>query len=155
MNVFEPLRTYSSPSFLAVDFIEPKASLPESGSVIAHAPIFSIVKMSRNGNGLVHGEGRFYQAGNTPPLPEIEMAAEDYRRLDQAEHIYLDYTGGGIYAEELVGHEGFTGTSALLYHTYAPTTVKSVLCVSTPISRKWRLTLSQAPRAVIPIALWS
>jgi len=33
---------------------------------------------------------------------------------------------GGIYAEQLMGHEGFTGTSALLYHVYPPTTVKSV-----------------------------
>jgi sigma-B regulation protein RsbU (phosphoserine phosphatase) len=36
-----------------------------------------------------------------------------------------------------------------------PTTVKSVVCVSTPISRKWRLTDSHAPRAVMPIFLWS
>ena len=36
-----------------------------------------------------------------------------------------------------------------------PTTVKSVVCVSTPISRKWRFTDSHAPRAVMPIALWS
>jgi carboxypeptidase Q len=41
----------------------------------------AIVKMSRSGNGLVHGEGRFFEPGSTPPLPEIEMAAEDYRRL--------------------------------------------------------------------------
>ena len=46
MKVFEPLRTYSSPSRRAVDFIEPKASEPEPGSVIAHAPIFSSVSRS-------------------------------------------------------------------------------------------------------------
>jgi homogentisate 1,2-dioxygenase len=34
--------------------------------------------------------------------------------------------GRGIYAEELMGHEGFTGTSSLLYHIYPPTTIKSV-----------------------------
>jgi homogentisate 1,2-dioxygenase len=33
---------------------------------------------------------------------------------------------GGIYAEQLMGHEGFTGTSSLLYHTHPPTTIKSV-----------------------------
>ena len=33
---------------------------------------------------------------------------------------------GGIYAEELMGHEGFTGTASLLYHMHPPTTVKSV-----------------------------
>jgi selenocysteine lyase/cysteine desulfurase len=31
-----------------------------------------------------------------------ELRAEDYRRLDRAEHIYLDYTGGGLYAESQV-----------------------------------------------------
>ncbi len=36
-----------------------------------------------------------------------------------------------------------------------PTTVKSSRWVSLPSSRKCRLTLSHAPRAVIPIALWS
>src|SRR6188768_141959 len=47
MNVFEPLSTYSSPSRRAVDCIDPNASDPELGSVIAHAPIFSMVRMSR------------------------------------------------------------------------------------------------------------
>ena len=36
-----------------------------------------------------------------------------------------------------------------------PTTVKSCVWTSTPISRKWRFTDSQAPRAVMPIFLWS
>ena len=36
-----------------------------------------------------------------------------------------------------------------------PTTVKSSVWVSTPSSRKCRLTLSHAPLAVMPIALWS
>ena len=36
-----------------------------------------------------------------------------------------------------------------------PTTVKSVDWVSTPVSRNSCLTDSQAPRAVIPIFLWS
>ena len=34
-------------------------------------------------------------------------------------------------------------------------TVNGVLAMSTSISRKWRFTASQAPRAVIPIFLWS
>ena len=46
MNVFEPLSTYSSPSRRAVESIEPKASDPELGSVIAHAPILSSVSRS-------------------------------------------------------------------------------------------------------------
>ena len=46
MNVFEPFSTYSSPSRRAVACIEPNASLPELGSVIAHAPILSSVSRS-------------------------------------------------------------------------------------------------------------
>ncbi len=36
-----------------------------------------------------------------------------------------------------------------------PTTVNGVVPMFTSISRKWRLTDSQAPRAVMPIFLWS
>ena len=33
------------------------------------------------------------------------MRAKDYARLDAADHVYLDYTGGGLYAEsQLAGH---------------------------------------------------
>ena len=41
----------------------------------------ALVKMARRNHGLVHGEGYFYKPGETPALPEIEMAADDYRRL--------------------------------------------------------------------------
>ena len=47
MKVFEPFRTYSSPSRRAVERIEPKASEPLPGSVIAQAPTFSSVRRSR------------------------------------------------------------------------------------------------------------
>ncbi|MFZ5912017.1 MAG: aminotransferase class V-fold PLP-dependent enzyme, partial [Chloroflexota bacterium] len=30
------------------------------------------------------------------------LRASDYARLDQAEHVYLDYTGGGLYAESQI-----------------------------------------------------
>jgi len=40
-------------------------------------------------------------------------------------HTAFRKPNGGIYAEELMGHEGFVGTSSLLYHVYPPTTVKS------------------------------
>ncbi|MGI8510388.1 MAG: homogentisate 1,2-dioxygenase [Gemmatimonadaceae bacterium] len=46
--------------------------------------------------------------------------------IPRKRHIAFRKPEGGIYAEELMGHEGFTGTSSLLYHTYPPTTVKSV-----------------------------
>lgn len=41
-------------------------------------------------------------------------------------HIALRKPEGGIYSEQLMGHEGFEGTSALMYHVHPPTTVKSV-----------------------------
>ena len=44
-------------------------------------------------------------------------------------------------------------TSPLMSPT--PTAVKSWVWVSCPSSRKCRFTDSQAPRAVMPIALWS
>ncbi|MBC8087606.1 MAG: homogentisate 1,2-dioxygenase [Phycisphaerae bacterium] len=40
-------------------------------------------------------------------------------------HTVFRRPDGGLYAEELMGHEGFTGTSSLLYHTHPPTTIKS------------------------------
>jgi homogentisate 1,2-dioxygenase len=40
-------------------------------------------------------------------------------------HTVFRKPDGGLYAEELMGHEGFVGTSSLLYHTHPPTTVKS------------------------------
>ncbi|MBU3078313.1 M20/M25/M40 family metallo-hydrolase [Sphingomonas quercus] len=39
------------------------------------------VRMSTRDNGLVHGTGYNYQVGQTPALPGVEVAAEDYRRL--------------------------------------------------------------------------
>jgi homogentisate 1,2-dioxygenase len=45
--------------------------------------------------------------------------------IPRKRHTIFRKPDGGIYAEELMGHEGFIGTSSLLYHTYPPTTVKS------------------------------
>lgn len=39
------------------------------------------VRTSGHENGLVSGEGFGFRIGHTPPLPGIEVAAEDYRRL--------------------------------------------------------------------------
>jgi hypothetical protein len=38
-------------------------------------------RMARRDGKLVHGEGYTYRAGDTPALPGVEIAAEDYRRL--------------------------------------------------------------------------
>ena len=47
-------------------------------------------------------------------------------QIPRKRHIAFRKPDGGLYAEELMGHEGFTGTSSLLYHIHPPTTVKSV-----------------------------
>src|SRR5215208_429380 len=46
--------------------------------------------------------------------------------IPRKRHTAFRKPNGGIYAEELMGHEGFTGTSSLLYHVHPPTPVKSV-----------------------------
>ena len=51
-----------------------------------------------------------------------------YHRLGdipKKRHTVFRRPDGGLYAEELMGHEGFVGTSSLLYHSHPPTTVKS------------------------------
>ena len=45
--------------------------------------------------------------------------------MPRKRHTVFRRPDGGLYAEELMGHEGFVGTSALLYHIHPPTTVKS------------------------------
>ena len=47
-------------------------------------------------------------------------------RLPRKRHVAFRRPDGGLYSEQLMGHEGFTGTSALLYHVHPPTTVKQV-----------------------------
>jgi homogentisate 1,2-dioxygenase len=39
-------------------------------------------------------------------------------RIPQKRHTVHRRPDGGIYSEQLMGHEGFTGTSALLYHIH-------------------------------------
>ena len=51
-------------------------------------------------------------------------------QIPRKRHIAFRKPDGGLYAEQLMGHEGFIGTSALLYHVHPPTTVLSVKRVS-------------------------
>lgn len=46
-------------------------------------------------------------------------------QVPKKRHTVFRRPDGGLYAEELMGHEGFIGTSSLLYHTHPPTTVKT------------------------------
>ena len=80
MKVFEPLSTYSSPSWRAVDFIEPKASEPESGSVIAQAPILSRVSRSS-------AQRSFWAM---VPLPMIGGGGQAHRHAHGGDHAGAD-----------------------------------------------------------------
>ena len=59
MNVLLPFRMYSSPSRRADDFIPPRASDPESGSVMAQAPTLSMVSRSSPHRSIWAGVPRF------------------------------------------------------------------------------------------------
>lgn len=45
--------------------------------------------------------------------------------IPRKRHTVFRRPDGGLYAEELMGHEGFVGTSSLLYHAHPPTTYLS------------------------------
>lgn len=51
--------------------------------------------------------------------------------IPRKRHIVFRRPDGGLYAEELMGHEGFVGTSSLLYHVHPPTTVLRARRVAT------------------------
>ena len=60
-----------------------------------------------------------------------KLRAEDYRRVDQAEHIYLDYTGAGLYAESQVKkHQDFLLSNTLGNpHSSNPTSIAATHAV--------------------------
>lgn len=63
---------------IARDFLE----LPQAiDRFMAAEGALALVKMSYSNNKLVHGDGYFFKKGETMQLPEVDMAAEDYRRL--------------------------------------------------------------------------
>jgi homogentisate 1,2-dioxygenase len=45
--------------------------------------------------------------------------------IPRKRHIVFRRPDGGLYSEELAGHEGFSGVSSLLYHIHPPTAVKA------------------------------
>ena len=68
MNVLFPLSTYSSPSRSADDFMPPRASEPESGSVMAHAPTLSSVMRSRPHRSICAGVPPFMMVPPASPV---------------------------------------------------------------------------------------
>ncbi len=47
-------------------------------------------------------------------------------QIPRKRHIAFRKPDGGLYAEQLMGNEGFTGPASLLYHVHPPTTVVGV-----------------------------
>ncbi len=47
-------------------------------------------------------------------------------QIPRKRHIVFRRPDGGLYSEQLMGNEGFTGPSSLLYHIHPPTTITSV-----------------------------
>jgi len=47
-------------------------------------------------------------------------------RIPRKRHIVFRSPSGALYAEQLMGNEGFTGPASLLYHIRPPTTIKAV-----------------------------
>src|SRR4051794_19257685 len=55
--------------------------------------------------------------------------APSYHRLGEVprkRHVAFRAPDGGLYAEEVMGAEGFSGRYSILYHRYAPTRVSKV-----------------------------
>jgi homogentisate 1,2-dioxygenase len=52
-------------------------------------------------------------------------------------HTQFRKPGGGLYAEELFGEEGFSGMYSLLYHQYPPTRVSGIKSVGPVETREW------------------
>jgi hypothetical protein len=76
--------TYQQPNYspLQVERNLERADFAERlDAFLAEEGAFGWVRMAYRDGGLVHGTGYSYQAGRTPRLPGVEMAAEDYRRL--------------------------------------------------------------------------
>lgn len=79
LNAFR--QPYYDPEQLK-DMLEHRVKLrKEIDSFMTAEGAVALVSMSRADDSLVHGEGNGYKVGETPNLPAVEMAAEDYRRL--------------------------------------------------------------------------
>src|SRR6185503_14897519 len=78
------LDTYREPSFNPESAAQQavRASFRKQlDAFLAQEGALAAVSMSRSDGRLVHGEGSGYKVGQTPTVPAVELAAEDYRRL--------------------------------------------------------------------------
>src|ERR1700678_4142251 len=63
-------------------------------------------------------------------MPYYQVAGE----IPRKRHIRYNRPDGGLYAEELMGEEGFTADSSLLYHVNPPTAIVKSEAVSDAVS---------------------
>ncbi|HEY3951449.1 M20/M25/M40 family metallo-hydrolase [Phenylobacterium sp.] len=78
------LNSYREPNFdpeAAARNAERRLFRGELDEFLAAEGAVAWASISRSDDGTVHGEGSGYQVGQTPKLPGVEIAAEDYRRL--------------------------------------------------------------------------
>lgn len=61
-------------------------------------------------------------------------------------HVQFRRPDGGLYAEELMGEEGFAADSSLLYHRHSPTAVVAAEAVEPPHPEELRANLPLSPR---------
>jgi len=54
--------------------------------------------------------------------------------IPRKRHTQFRRPDGGLYAEELMGQEGFSSDSSLLYHRYAPTAISSAEVYEPPVT---------------------
>src|SRR5215468_2550600 len=61
-------------------------------------------------------------------------------------HVRFRRPDGGLYAEELMGEEGFSSDSSLLYHRYLPTAIVKASAVSPASEQSSSPNLPLSPR---------
>ncbi len=73
--------------------------------------------------------------------------------IPRKRHVQFRRPDGGLYAEELMGEEGFSSDSSLLYHTYAPTAIVKSEGVDRPLADELTPNYPLRPRAFHTSAL--
>ncbi len=66
--------------------------------------------------------------------------------IPRKRHVQFHRPGGGLYAEELMGVEGFSAESALLYHRHVPTAIFDAVAVDEPQVPQWSANHPLRPR---------
>lgn len=130
-------------------------------------------RMSYRSNGLVHGPGYTHAVGQTPQLPGVEIAAEDYRRLarlaklgpvnlelDSKVHFVDDDTQARNVFAEIPGSDpsaGYVMTGAHLDSWVAADGAHDNAAGSAMVMEAARIlsTMGVKPRRTIRFALWS